>query len=62
MTLRWPARQPPGRRLPAMARTTPGASGSLLVGGAILLLDALFLGLLFGQRQRRHNRPATSLS
>ncbi len=30
----------------------------LVAGGTILLLDALFLGLLFGQRQRRHARPA----
>ncbi len=33
----------------------------LVAGGTILLLDALFLGLLFGQRQRRRNRQAASL-
>ena len=33
----------------------------LVAGGTILLLDAMFLGLLFGQRQRRRNRQAASL-
>jgi hypothetical protein len=34
----------------------------LVAGGTILLLDALFLGLLFGRRQRRRNRQAAPLS
>ena len=33
----------------------------LVAGGTILLLDAMFLGLLFGQRQRRRNRQTASL-
>ncbi len=33
----------------------------LVAGGAILLLDALFLGLLFGRRQRRRNGQAAFL-
>ncbi|HEY8180190.1 MAG TPA: hypothetical protein VIH33_07285 [Candidatus Limnocylindria bacterium] len=34
----------------------------VVAGGTILVLDALFLGLLFGQRQRRHNRQVASSS
>ena len=34
----------------------------MAAGGTILLLDALFLGLLFGRKQRRRNRQAAPLS
>jgi hypothetical protein len=49
----------------ATARDGAGDAGRvrvLIAGGTILLLDALFLGLLFGRKHRRRSRQAAPLS